>query len=305
MPTSPLIQIEGMTPAGAACALVLERAGVRHRITGSEVNSGRFALVSLPVMDELGIAGALPSQRIDRVIERALTEDGALETTAPVGNLVAIQVTELMTTLLDLAESGGGSPADEPALLVDATEFQLGDAELLDDEFLALPGLEQVVHLEWDSGLSEGTRWIRMTGDVLQEVRARADLIATSDRTALILTVPTAALVETSIALPDVMSRLLSHPSVVAEVPTEVPVSAFTRLLKVDGAAHASLGGGLRLRVGAAAGLADSVLLDRELRSGMVAGVEISNALSEGRLGLARLSRIRHRWSALDAESVT
>ena len=92
-------------------------------------------------------------------------------------------------------------------------------------------------------------------GDALHDVRARADLIATSDRTALILTVPTATLVETSIALADVLSRLLAHPSVVAEVPADAPVSAFTRLLKVDGAAHLSLGEGLRLRVGARRGI--------------------------------------------------
>ena len=75
----------------------------------------------------------------------------------------AVRTPELVAALLDLTESGAGSPAGEPALRVDATEFRLGDTGLLDDEFLPLSGMEQVVQLEWSAARAAGARWIRMT----------------------------------------------------------------------------------------------------------------------------------------------
>jgi hypothetical protein len=142
-----------------------------------------------------------------------------------------------------------------------------------------------------------------MTGDPLRDVKARAALVTAPDRTALTLTVHTEALVDTSIALPDVLSRLLAHPSVATAIPAEAPMRTATRLLRTNAVVHFSLNRSLRVRIGAAAGLADPVLLDRELRSGMNAGLEIASALSEGRISLARLSRLARLKTALAVNS--
>jgi hypothetical protein len=292
MVDSSLIEIDGMTPAGAACAAILARSGIRLRATGADEPFGGLALVSRSVLEELGIAGAVATHPIDRVIERVLSEDGAMDMTAPVDDLVAVQTSEITAALRGAAESDAASPAGEAALSVVATEFRLGDPELQDDEYLPLSALEQVVQLEWAAGRPHGTTWIRMTGDPLREVTAHASLAMTPDRTALILAVPTGALVETSVTLPDVLAPLLAHPSVAAEIPAHETEMTSTRLLKTNDAVSLSLNGNLHMRIGAAAGLAEPVLLDRELRSGMNAGREIARALSEGRLSLARLSRL-------------
>jgi hypothetical protein len=287
-----LVKIDGKTPAGAACAAVLARAGVRVHISGAEETVGGLALVSRSVLDALGVAGAVSARRIERVLERMLFEDSASDISAPKGDLVVARTAEIVAALLGVAESAGTARAEEPGLRVDASEFRLGDRKLQDDDFLPLSALEQVVQLEWATGRDGPATWIRMTGDPLREVTARADLVVTSDRTALIVSLPTNALVETSITLPDIVSRLLAHPSVAAEIPAEEPVMTATRLLKTDEAVHFALNGDIQIRIGAAAGLADPVLLDRELRSGIAAGTEISGALAESRVSLARLSRL-------------
>ena len=57
------------------------------------------------------------------------------------------------------------------------------------------------------------------------------------------------------------------------------------------------------MRVGAAAGLADPVLLDRELRSGMIAAEQIAEAMAVNRVNVAQLSRISRAWAADAAQS--
>ncbi|HET7055436.1 MAG TPA: hypothetical protein VFI12_03185 [Thermomicrobiales bacterium] len=292
MTDTPLIEVNGKPPAGAACAAILARAGVRLRVFGVDETFGGLALVSRSILEELGIAGAVTAYPIDRVTERVLSEDSATDTTAPIDDLVAVQTPEIAAALLAAAETGAASPAGDAVLRVDATEFRLGDLELQDDDFLPISALEQVVQLEWTGGRPQETIWIRMTGDPLGDVRAHAALVVTPDRSALGLAVPTEALVQASITLPDVLHRLLAQPRVAAEIPADEPVTTSTRLLKTNGAVHLSLNGDLRVRVGAAAGLAGPLVLDRELRSGMNAGLAIAAALSEGRLSLARLSRL-------------
>jgi hypothetical protein len=111
-----------------------------------------------------------------------------------------------------------------------------------------------------------------------------------------------ASIVETSISVVDVLARLLAHSSVRNMVPEMEPRTASTRLMRTGEPVHITLRGGARVRIGAAAGLADPVRLDRELRSGTVAAEQIAQAVTGGRLTLARLSRIGRVWSAIESD---
>ncbi len=112
-----------------------------------------------------------------------------------------------------------------------------------------------------------------------------------------------ASIIETSISVVDVLARLLTHPAVSSTLPEAEPALAGMRMLRSGDPLHLTLRGGLTVRVGAAAGLADPVLLDRELRSGMIAAEHMAEAIAVNRVNVARLSRISRAWAADAARS--
>jgi hypothetical protein len=184
---------------------------------------------------------------------------------------------------------------------VDAGEFRLGDPDLLEGEILRIDKTVQCLFVDWDNVGNDRASWIRLTGETLSDVNATASILASHDQTSLILALPMASVVETSVAGVDVLARLLAHPAVKDELPGTEPRSACTRLVRYGEPIHVTLRGSVTVRIGAAAGLVDPVVLDRELRSGIIAAEQIGHAIADDCLSLARLSRIARVWSSSES----
>ena len=83
--------------------------------------------------------------------------------------------------------------------------------------------------------------WIRLTGEGLSDVNGQASILTTPDRTALILSVPMASVVEGSISVVDVLARLLTHPAVSSTLPEAEPILAGLRMLRSGDPLHLTL----------------------------------------------------------------
>ena len=300
------VVIQGTTPAGAACASLLNRAGVSVRMAPSSGTvPSSLAVVSRALLGDLGLSGSSLSQPVERIIDRRLTEDGGLDSVKNLADVAIVQRSELVEELMDGIDVSAVDGSDHPTLTVETREFRLGDSEIQDPECLPLAKVSECISLDWELGNAAGATWIRLNGEGLSDVNGRASILTTPNRAALILLLPMASIIETSISVVDVLARLLTHPAVSSTIPEVVPVLTGTRLLRSGDPLHLTVRGGLTVRVGAAAGLADPVLLDRELRSGMVAAEQIAAAISEARTNVARLSRIGRAWSHSEAAHAT
>jgi len=262
-----------------------------------------LAVVSRALLSDLGLSESSLSQPVERIIERRLTEDGGLDSVKDLADVAIVQRSKLVEVLLGGIDVSAGDGSDDPTLTVETREFWLGDSEIQDPECLPLAKVSECISLDWELGNAAGATWIRLNGEGLSDVNGRASILTTPNRAALILSLPMASIIETSISVVDVLARLLTHPAVSSTIPEVVPVLTGTRLLRSGDPLHLTLRGGLTVRVGAAAGLADPVLLDRELRSGMIAAEHMAEAIAVNRVNVARLSQISRAWAANAARS--
>ncbi|HEX3303192.1 MAG TPA: hypothetical protein VHR64_09955 [Thermomicrobiales bacterium] len=296
------VEIHAATPAAAACAAVLDRAGVSVRIIDSEPRTVGLAAVSRELLSELGLDGSRLGKPVETIIDRTLAEDDAMDKVREPGSVSLVDRLEIVESLTSGIERATDVENESRAFSIGAGEFRLGDPDLLDDGILPHEKTLECILLDWDGARIDRASWFRLTGEGLADVDATASILTSHVQTSLILTVPMASIVETSISVVDVLARLLAHPSVRNMVPEMEPRTASTRLMRTGEPVHITLRGGARVRIGAAAGLADPVRLDRELRSGTVAAEQIAQAVTGGRLTLARLSRIGRVWSAIESD---
>ena len=296
-----LVHIHGATTSGAACATLLERAGIPVQIADSGVVPSGLAVVSRGLIAELGLERSLLSRPADIIVDRKLTEDDALDADIGPKSVALVTRDEIVEALTGRIDRKAESSPDNRALSIDASEFRLGDPDLLAEGILPLAGATECILLDWGDEIVNRAMWMRLTGECLSDVNATASILTSHGQTTLILAVPVASVVETSISVVDVLARLLAHPSVKSELPGSEPRSAHARLIRSGEPVHHTLQGGVKVRIGAAAGLADPVVLDRELRSGMIVAEQVGRAIADGRLSLARLSRIARVWSSADA----
>ena len=299
------VLIESATPAGAACATVLNRAGVSVRMTPpSGTVPSSLAVISRALLGDLGLGETSWSQPVETIIERRLTEDDALDTVKTLADEAIVQRPEIVEALLRELDVSASDGSNKPMLTVEAGEFRLGDPEIQDSQWLPVAKVSECISLDWDLGNTARATWIKLNGEGLSDVNGQASILTTPDRTALILVAPMAAIVDASISVVDVLARLMTHPAVRSALPEGEPVLAGMRLLRSGDPLHLTLRGGVTVRVGAAAGLADPVKLDRELRSGMVAAEQIAEAIAADRANVAQLSRITRAWAADAAQSI-
>src|SRR6476661_9817929 len=298
------VVIQGTTPAGASCASLLNRAGVSVRMAPSSGTvPSSLAVVSRALLSDLGLSESSLSQPVERIIDRRLTEDGGLDSVKDLADVAIVQRSKLVEVLLGGIDVSAVDGSDHPTLTVETREFWLGDSEIQDPECLPLAKVSECISLDWGHGVAAGATWIKLTGEGLSDVNGQASILTTPNRSALILSLPMASIIETSISVVDVLARLLTHPAVSSTLPEAEPALAGIRMLRSGDPLHLTLRGGLTVRVGAAAGLADPVLLDRELRSGMVAAEQIAEAMAVNRVTVVRLSRISRTWAANAARS--
>jgi len=297
-----VIEIHAATPAGAACAAVLDRAGIPVRIIDTGERAIGLAAVSRQLLGELGLEDSSLGMPIETIIDRKLTEDDAMDTARDPGKVSLVQRADVVEALAGRIDRATKSELDSRMLSIEASEFRLGDPDLLEDGVLPLDKTLECIVLDWDGAGKDRASWIRLVGEGLTVVDATASVLTSQDRTSLIFTVPMASVVETSISAVDVLARLLAHPSVKATLPDIEPSSVGMRLLRTGEPVHFSLRDGVNIRIGAAGGMADPVELDRELRSGMVAAEQIVQAVADRRFTLARLSRIGRAWSAIEPD---
>jgi hypothetical protein len=293
MPTS--VTVRGSSPAGAACAFALAQASVPVRVVASSNAATGLTVISSPVLHKLHFSDSAASQGVVRIVNRRLLEDDATDSIDSSGDLVIARQAEIVAALLQhVTVAPPSSPYDERRgdFQVDANELSLGNSRPYEDEATSLSDTRICLYLEWTGTVGDDARLIRLTGESLSDVQGRAWIMAGLDETVLTLELPLGALVETSIALPDVVSRLLSHPAVLNELPDGEPSTAYTRLLSKRKRSPITMHGGTELEIGPAAGLADPICLDAELRSGLIAGKHLSAAITENRLSIARLSQI-------------
>jgi hypothetical protein len=293
MPKS--VTVRGSSAGGAACAFALAQASVPVRVVGSSKAATGLRMISSPVLHDLHLSNSATSQGAVRIVNRRLLEDDATDSIDSSGDLVIARHAEIVAALLQhVTVAPPSSPNVERRgdFLVDANELSLGNPRLYDDETISRSDTRICLYLEWTGTVGDDARLIRLTGESLSDVQGRAWIMAGLDETVLTLALPIDALVDTSIALPDVVSRLLSHPAVFNELPDGEPSTAYTRLLSKRKRSPITLLGGTELEIGPAAGLADPICLDAELRSGLIAGKHIAAAITENRLTIARLSQI-------------
>lgn len=290
------VSICGTTPAGAACAVALARANINARVEPSASSLAGPALVSRAVLSDLGVFESVARFPVEAILDRRLTEDEAVDSQCNPGDSCIVRRPDVISVLLALAGSDAFPRAGARAVRVDAKEFQLGDAQLVNDG-LPLGETIQCISVVWSGQSAVPGRVIRLKGDTLAEVDGRAWIISAPAETSLILAVPLASIVDTSIAVPDVLTRLLDHAAVRADLPESEPAAASVRLLPATPRPAIEPGRRFGIAIGARAGLADPVLLDPELKSGMIAGEQVAAASVEGRISLARLSRIPREWS--------
>jgi flavin-dependent dehydrogenase len=295
------IEIHGATPAGAACAAVLNRAAIPVRIIDAGARTAGLAVVSRQLPGELRLDGSRLGVPVEKIVDRRLTEDDALDTAREPGSVSLVQMANIVDELAGQIARGTKSEAATRMLSVDAGEFRLGNPDLLEGEILPIEKTLQCLLLGWDNVGNDRVSWTRMTGETLSDVNATASILTAHNQTTMIFAVPMASVIETSIAVVDVLARLLAHPAVKDELPGTEPRSASTRLIRTGEPTHVTLHDGFKIRIGAAAGLAQPVVLDRELRSGIVAAEQIGHAITDGRLSLARLSRIARVWSTSES----
>jgi hypothetical protein len=275
-------------------------------VTASPASSPQIGLISVGALEELRLPGQVPTYDVAQVIDRRLHELDAADTPETAGDhLVIIRRDLLISALVRGIPAGatdGGESAPPGTLRIEAQELFLGDPRLFDEESPATAALV-CVYLEWSEATKGESRVVRLFGEPLVDVQASAQIVAGPAGSQLVLAAPIASLVETSIALPDVLTRLIAHPAVTTEIPAGDPDSASVRVLpeRTDQPIH--LQGGVSLRIGAAAGFVDPVQLDLELRSAMAAATEIAAAVAEGHGSVARLSRIPRAWSSLSVGS--
>jgi len=299
------VVIHGSTVAGAACASVLTRSGISVQVDGSVASSG-IATVSPSVLGALPISGSISSEHLNGFKSRRLHEDDATDTVEDKDHLVVVNRSEIVLALIRdaVATASVGEGTQRQGLIsINSRDPMLGESMLRGEASLSPVDTQVCVYLEWQEMTGGGPRSIRLSGESLSDVNAHAWVVAGLATTILALVVPMAMLVETSIALPDVLSRLLAHPAVMCELPGGEPTAAYIRLLSTTKRTPISLRGGIGLRIGAAAGLADPTLLDAELRSGVIAGEHVSAAIVDNRLSVARLSRITREFARIETSA--
>ena len=303
MPTS--VTVRGSTPAGAACAFVLEQASVLVQVVASSHAAAGLGVLSSAVLHQLLLSDLVTTQSIARIVNRRLREDDATDSIDSSADLVIARRVDIVAALLQhvtVAPPSAPNVERRGDLLVEANELSLGNPRLYDDEATSLSDTRICVHLEW-TGTKGDARLIQLSGESLSDVQGRAWIMAGLNETMLTLVLPLGALVETSIALPDVTSRLLSHPAVLNELPDGESSTACTRLLSKRKRSPITLHGGTEIAIGPAAGVADPICLDAELRSGLIAGKHIAEAITENRLSTARLSQITRELNAVETNA--
>ena len=208
------VVIQGTTPAGAACASLLNRAGVSVRMASSAGTvPSSLAVVSRALLGDLGLSESSLSQPIERIIERRLTEDGGLDSVKDLADVAIVQRSKLVEVLLGGIDVSAGDGSDDPTLTVEAGEFRLGDPKIQDPECLPLAKVSECISLDWDLGNAAGATWIRLNGEGLSDVNGRASILTTPNRAALILLLPMASIIETSISVVDVLAQVANSSS--------------------------------------------------------------------------------------------
>ncbi len=115
------VVIQGTTPAGAACASLLNRAGVSVRMASSAGTvPSSLAVVSRALLSDLGLSESSLSQPVERIIERRLTEDGGLDSVKDLADVAIVQRSKLVEVLLGGIDVSAGDGSDDPTLTVEA-----------------------------------------------------------------------------------------------------------------------------------------------------------------------------------------
>lgn len=151
------------------------------------------------------------------------------------------------------------------------------------------------LELQWPRAKDIEPFLCEMSGEHLDEVSALTTVISVTDLTSLVLTVPMAILVSHSIAIADIAYRLLDHAGVRDLLPGASLIRAASYMTLGTPITPVEQYSTSSLHIGAAAGFADPVFLDREVNSAIRTANALENAFHHQRWTGASLSRLTRR----------
>jgi hypothetical protein len=300
------VTVIGATPAAAVVVNRLRRRQLQVDWDGIQDVPDHLGLISMRLLESLGLPHQLDVLPLEAHVSRQLDELNwhDRDTASPYSRgLRAISRRTLVQALIGRVaqEDDGTSPhasSAPPKLVVDARDHvprTIGDETPGPRD---LPDVQESIYLSWDDSTGPAAaRSIKLTGEHLTDPATQARILGGSGMTTLILSLQLRAVVETSVAVVDILHRLMSHPGVLDLVPTRVADRAWTRITTAEDIHPIAPNEGGRLRTGGAAGHGIPHLLNTEIRSALITSDQIAAALQEGRTSTARLSRIAREWT--------
>jgi hypothetical protein len=299
------VTVLGATPAAAVVVNRLRRQQISVEWDSTQDVPDHLGLVSTGLLDSLDLPDQLNVLPLEAHVSRQLDELNwhDRDTTNPNSRrLRAISRRKFVQALIGRVgqEVGDALPkasSAPPMLLVDARDrvpLTVGDHSPGPPE---LADVQESIYLSWDGPPGPAAaRSIKLMGEHLTDPPAQSRILIGSGVTTLIMSVQLRDVVEASVAVVDILHRLMSHSGVLDLIPTRTADRAWMRITTADDLHPIELNEGGRLRVGGAAGHAFPELLNIEIRSALIAAEQISAAVQEGRVTTARLSRIAREW---------
>ena len=227
-------------------------------------------------------------------IERQLGEDDCVDTAVDVDEHLILDRLDLAPPLPGARDQTGV----RPCLMVDGRSPDPPSILSIGRDAPVIPPVRETIEMSWQRSLPNAIgAWTQFTGESLDEIRATCTLLQTTTRLTLVLTAPMRAIIESSIALVDVLAQFMAHPVVKTLLPTSAPTSTWTGIDWIDPRPALAPGDPVQAFIGQAAGRSNPVCLDLEIRSAQHASRVIAEAFQEGRMTLAGLSRLSRRIS--------
>ncbi len=276
------IRIHGATVASQVLVRCLETAGVStDKVDGDQPDPNLLRLATAASLSPLNAAG-FSTTRIESHWKRQLTEID-FEDSDSVGP-------EMFVVRPERAVHNAQHPqpeSDQPFVMKVFTGPSRAGEHWSSPEAVQL-----TLELQWDATTESTHSVVELSGEHLDEVTGSAVVISVPGLTSLLLTVPMSVLVEQSIAIADVAWRLLDHPGVQSAIPAQQFTRTASFMTLRDPIPPIDRYSSRSILIGAAAGLADPVNLDREVSSAVGAADLLVEAFRANRWSSAGLSRI-------------
>jgi hypothetical protein len=194
------------------------------------------------------------------------------------------------------AEELAGSADARLMLVVDARDSAYAPQIQVAPRPPQVPRINEAIYLSWNESADSAARSVALAGEHLTDPHALAWVLTKHGVTTFVLSLMLEKMVETSVAISDVLHRLIQHPGVAELVPSRNPDRAWTRLSGQTEFHPVAVREGTRVRVAGSAGHVLPHLLNIEVRSALLAANQISAAVCADQLTVARLSRIAREW---------